>query len=375
MSIEEILGNITQRLREEAFPNEQSISQGIVLPVLQELRWPVFETNFVHPEYATVEGRVDFALCDPPQRAKVFIEVKKLGRAEDGVRQALSYAFQAGVPFVVLTDGKTWSFYLPAEEGSYEERRVFKLDLFERSPNEAAEVLQRYLLRGRVVSGEALTYARKEYQNQNRRAIARRAIPDAWNDIIKERDDLLVDLLAEATESKAGIRPADNDVMDFLASLQKTVPGDTTQPGNQGTPERPLAPQSKPTDLQPSRKAARSQRRMPRRQGKVIIKGREFEYRNFKEAMVQILRELQRRDPNFLPRLSRHPKCQGRKHRFIAQSPEDLYPNSPKYKNMNEALSSGWFVATKNNSQRKMEFIKIASEVAGLKFGRDIVID
>ena len=172
--METLLGNITQRLRGDAFPNEQFISQGIVLPVLQKLHWPVFETNFVHPEYATGEGRVDFALCDPPQRPKVFIEVKKLGGAEAGVKQALSYAFQAGVPFVVLTDGRTWSFYLPAEEGTYEERRVFKLDLIERSPHEAAEVLQRYLDRGRVGSGEVLTYARKEYQNQNRRAIAKR---------------------------------------------------------------------------------------------------------------------------------------------------------------------------------------------------------
>ena len=38
-------------------------------------------------------------------------------------------------PFVVLTDGETWSFYLPAEQGSYEDRRVYKLDLFERPPS------------------------------------------------------------------------------------------------------------------------------------------------------------------------------------------------------------------------------------------------
>ena len=56
----------------------------------------------------------------------------ELGAADDGVRQALEYAFHTGVPFVVLTDGKTWSFYLPAEQGSYEERRIHKLDLFER---------------------------------------------------------------------------------------------------------------------------------------------------------------------------------------------------------------------------------------------------
>ena len=375
MCMETLLGNITQRLRGDAFPNEQSISQGIVLPVLQKLHWPVFETNFVHPEYATGEGRVDFALCDPSQRPKVFIEVKKLGGAEAGVKQALSYAFHAGVPFVVLTDGRTWSFYLPAEEGTYEERHVFKLDLIEHSPHEAAEVLQCYLDRGRVGSGEALTYAREEYQNQNRRAIAKRAIPDAWNDIIKERDELLVDLLAETTELKVGIRPENSDVMDFLDSLQKSVLGSTTQPSNQETSGRPLAPQSKSTDLQPSRKAARSQPRMPRHQGKVIIGSREFEYRNAKEAMVLVLRELQRSNPDFLPRLSQHPRCQGRTRRFIAQSPEELYPNSPQYKNMNESLPGGWFVATNNSSAQKKAFIEIASEVAGFKFGRDIVID
>ncbi len=311
MCMETLLGNITQKLGGDAFPNEQSISQGIVLPILQKLHWPVFETNFVHPEYATGEGRVDFALCDPPQRPKVFIEVKKLGGAEAGVKQALSYAFQAGVPFVVLTDGKTWSFYLPAEEGNYEERRVFKLDLIERSPHEAAKVLQRYLDRGRVGSGEALTYAREEYQNQNRRAIAKRAIPGAWNDIIKERDELLVDLLAETTESKAGIRPENSDVMDFLDSLQKSVLGGITQPGNQETSERPFAPQSKSTDLQPSRKAARSQPGMPRNRGKVIIEGREFEYRNAKEAMVFVLRELQSKGSEFSAAPFPAPKMSG----------------------------------------------------------------
>ena len=65
----------------------------------------------------------------------------------------------------------------------------------------------------------------------------------------------------------------------------------------------------------------------------------------------------------------------GRTRRFIARSPEELYPNSPQYKNMNESLPGGWFVATDNGSAQKKEFIKIASEVAGLKFGRDIVID
>jgi hypothetical protein len=124
MSLETTLIDITERLRQNKYPNEQAISQGIVLRVLRTLEWDCDDTTLVWPEYQTGEGRADFALCHPPTKPAVLIEVKKPGKAEeDSVRQALIYAFTTGVTFVVLTDGRTWSFYLPAEQGSYEERR------------------------------------------------------------------------------------------------------------------------------------------------------------------------------------------------------------------------------------------------------------
>jgi predicted type IV restriction endonuclease len=153
---ESTLSDIVARLRQGRYPNEQSISQGIVLRLLQELGWDIYDPTAVWPEYQTGEGRADFALCHPPTKPAEFIEVKAPGKAEDAVRQALEYAFHTGVPFIVLTDGRTWSFYLPAEQGSYEDRRVYKLDLYERPPSEAADILRRYLAHERVASGEAL---------------------------------------------------------------------------------------------------------------------------------------------------------------------------------------------------------------------------
>ncbi len=152
-ALETTVSDIIARLRQGRFPNEQAISQGIVLRVLQELGWDTWDTAVVWPEYQTGQGRADFALCHPPSKPAIFIEVKQPGKAEDAVRQALEYAFHTGVPFIVLTDGRTWSFYLPAEQGSYEaesarrhddvfgaNRRVYKLDLFERPPAEAADI-------------------------------------------------------------------------------------------------------------------------------------------------------------------------------------------------------------------------------------------
>ena len=219
MRLDSTIEDIAQNLRAGRFPNEQSISQGIVLRVLSDLCWEVYDTSIVWPEYSTGEGRVDFALCAPREKPRCFVEVKQPGKAEDGVKQALEYAFHTGAQFVTLTDGQTWSFYLPAESGSYEDRRVFKLDLFERTEQESAEILRRYLEQERVASGEALKTARQEYRDRNRRSAARQAIPGAWNELVERPDELLVELLTDAVESKSGIRPDDNDILSFLAGL------------------------------------------------------------------------------------------------------------------------------------------------------------
>lgn len=163
MALEDTIADVVGKLREGAFPNEQSVSQGIVLRILSDLHWDVFEPSVVWPEFATAGGgRADFALCEPRSKPKVLIEVKQPGKAEGGVRQSLEYAFHTGVPFVVLTDGQTWSFYLPAEPGDYEDRRVFKLDLYEHPAERSAAVLEGYLHWRAVASGKALEDARSD---------------------------------------------------------------------------------------------------------------------------------------------------------------------------------------------------------------------
>jgi NTP pyrophosphatase (non-canonical NTP hydrolase) len=359
MSFETALADITVRLRQGKYPNEQSISQGIILRALQELGWNTWDTTITWPEYGTGEGRADFALCHPPSKPAVFIEVKQPGKAEEAVRQALEYAFHAGVPFVVLTDGRTWSFYLPAEQGSYEDRRVYKLDLFERAPAEAAETLQRYLARTRTESGEALEAARKEYRSRNRRAQARAAIPEAWRELVEKGDELLVDLLASAVESKSGVRPDADDVAEFLSGLGRPVLVEATRSPapKQARPEiKPLTPDS------------------PRR-GQLVLLGKAYSYHNAKDAMVIVLRELAKADRSFLDRCSQHPDAQGRKRRYIARTAEELYPDREDLREMKESLPDGWLVATNLNNVLKKTIVRLAAEVAGLKFGQDVIVD
>jgi predicted type IV restriction endonuclease len=363
MSLENTLTDIVNRLRQGRFPNEQAISQGIVLRVLQELGWDTWDTTIVWPEFKTGEGRVDFALCHPPSKSADFIEVKQPGKADESVRQALEYAFHTGVPFVVLTDGRTWSFYLPAEQGSYEDRRVHKLDLYERLPSEASEILHRCLKRSQVESGEALETARKEYRNRNRRSQAKAAIPEAWRELVQKGDEDLVDLVANAVESKIGVRPDNDEVAEFLAGLGKTIINET-------------APReiSQPTRA-PTKTAASAPNPESTRRGHPVILGKSHNYHNAKDAMVIVLRELAKNNPSFLERCSQHPDAQGRKRRYIARSPEELYPDREDLREMHETLPDGWFVATNLNNVLKKTIIKLATKVAGLTFGKDVVVE
>lgn len=77
--VQETIGRIRNSVQAGQFTNEAAVSQGAVLPVLQALSWPVFDTSVVVPEFAVESRRVDYALCDDTGKPRVFLEVKRGG--------------------------------------------------------------------------------------------------------------------------------------------------------------------------------------------------------------------------------------------------------------------------------------------------------
>lgn len=373
MSLEVIVGDVARQLRAGRYPNEQAVSQGIVLRVLGELGWDIWNPAAVWPEFKTAEGRVDFALCHPSEKPAIFVEVKQPGKAEESVRQALLYAFHTGVPFVVLTDGLTWSFYLPTEQGTYEERRVYKLDLYERSPEEAAAALHRYLDRKQVESGQALEMAKGEYRSRNRQLQARHAIPLAWRELVDRGDEQLVELVTGAVESKSGVRPDANDVAEFLTGFLVPV---LTKPKAGGPQVSSPTYTPKPGNVPAGKSEPESGGEVgdSLRSGTLTIMGKRMPYANAMEATVLILKHLAADDGDFLARLAQHPNAQGRKRRYIARTPEELYPDREDFSSMRADLPGGWLVATNLNNKMKLAILKAAAEVARIAWGTDLMI-
>ena len=193
MELAQHLERVIRQLREGHYRNEASISQGVVLPALNYLGWNVFDTSSVSPEFPIGNRRVDFALCDDRGTPLLLIEVKQPGKAEGADQQLFEYAFHGGVQFVILTDGREWHFYLPGEQGSYHERRVYKLDLIERTIDEAVDRLSRYLKKGRVCSGQSLSAAREDYKDVVRDTQIEQTLPLATSGARQSRYKVLGD--------------------------------------------------------------------------------------------------------------------------------------------------------------------------------------
>ena len=106
-----------------------------------------------------------------------------------------------------------------------------------------------------------------------------------------------------------------------------------------------------------------------------MLLGKTYEYSNAKEAMLTVLRELASRDESFLERYAQHPDAQGRKRRYIARTPDVLYPDRPDLLDHHVVLPGGWVVATNLNNALKVTLIRLAADIGGLTFGKDIVVD
>lgn len=371
MALAQDIEDIRVGIKAGRFSNEASVSQGIVLRILHALSWPTYDTRVVCPEYSLSGRRVDFALCHPADKPIAFVEVKQIGQSDGAERQLFEYAFHLGVPMAILTDGQEWNFFLPGEQGDYKERRVYKLDIVERDVGECVARLERYLRHDAVVSGQAIAAARADYQNvaKERQIVA--TLPIAWERLVSDEDEMLLEIVADRVENLCGFKPDPDTVAKFLK---------TTRAGGEASkaPPSPVRVVSDPVRPEPPTRPAPA---IPRHAAPglagvgFVLDGRSHPGRNACDVMVQVFETLTQRDPTFPERFASLPK-HGRTRRYLARKAEELYPGRPDLSQEHSTkLRSGWWIGTNHSRASISRIIEMAADVVGLRFGSDLMIN
>ena len=245
--------------------DEAATKQAVVLRILKILGWDPFNVDEVYPEYSVGGRRVDYALRHKG-RNMVFIEVKKVNEdLEKHQEQLLNYSFQEGVKLGILTNGISWWFYLPLREGSWEQRKFYTIEIYDQESKEITKKFEEFLSKENVISGKAIENAENLYKSKQRQYLIEETLPKAWEKIITEPDERLVELLADTTEKLCGYKPDNEIVEQFL--LTKVSITRTEEPSRQIS-------------------------RLPSYKGKSIVaftfKGTRYPVRSWKEMLIKI---------------------------------------------------------------------------------------
>lgn len=372
-----ILREIQSGIARSAYPNETAVRTQIVHRILPALGWDVYNPDQVCDEYPlklkTGTRRIDLALCVSNRTPRCIIELKpteyalrEIGRS-DGDRQLFEYSFHAGAPLALLTNGVHWRFYSTQSAGTYAERLVRALDIETDSLDEVASRLERYLSYANTELGKAADFAREDLKARLDQRKAREAIPRAWAQLVEGNlDERLAALLIEATSSLTGGSPTRQDVTDFLRRLRPE--GDPRQQRSNEDSEAVATKSS--AELKP----AHTTEQLPTPSGglRYWLLGEERPAKNAKEAYVKIFVALAERDPGFLTRVA--PKLRGRKNHGLAKAKQELSANESMASSAAQ-LPGNWWLLTKQSNRQKIQSLKIACEVAGIRFGDQTGLD
>ena len=92
------------------------------------------------------------------------------------------------------------------------------------------------------------------------------------------------------------------------------------------------------------------------------------------DVVVQVLRTLAERDSDFFKKFADLPK-HGRTRRYLAKNQEELYPSRPDLTRMSKEIAPGWWIGTNYANRDKLKILKMACEVAGIRFGSDLKVN
>ncbi|MDD9798943.1 MAG: hypothetical protein OXU29_00505 [Gammaproteobacteria bacterium] len=360
MSLETILKTSAGHVLSGLSLSEAQVKLSVIVPILRGLGWNDTNPAEFVPEFSIDNGQVDYALCEANNQPLVFVEAKRLGKANsEGEEQLFGYANNKGVPLLVLTDGDVWNFYLSMVVGEPAERRFYRMELRrEEKIPDYAKFLNDHLQKNAVLSGNAKRRAEDLHESGRARKASRDAIPRVWQDLLKSGDETLRDLLVESVESDCGVRPELDDVVDFLS--RQTLPTGHSQVA-QGA--------STFTGSVKSRHRAPAS---PRKKIKgYVLYGKDVDVGKGNRTLAAVLKVFQSRDPKFIERFAANPKTVGRTRRLVAQSREDLYDQRDLVEYSVE-LKDGWWLGTNLDTVSVRRHIETACEIAGVKFGSQL---
>jgi len=228
--MKEMLADIAQKLQQGAYQNEEHVRLSLVARLLQALGWDIWDPNRVDAEFKPIPAedgtKVDLALFVEHRIPSVFMEIKGVGKIPDldkAEMQLRDYNRNNTATFTVLTDGRTWRFYLSQTGGEFR-KKCFKIIHLRQDVLEEAESAMRTFLSMEAVSSGRAEKEAKDLLILTRTELAmKEGLPEAQRRTAEMPFPALPDALVSVMKER-GITVSREEALKFLGTKPPPPP-------------------------------------------------------------------------------------------------------------------------------------------------------
>jgi len=241
------IADIRGKLADGRYTNEEHVRVGIVLRMLQDLGWDVWNPAEVYLEFPAVPAedasKVDIALFVSSYSPTVYIEVKSLGRLTGDISahetQLRDYNRNNTALFSLITDGQKWRFYYSQTGGEFSSKCFKSVDLLTADMQDLETVFTDLLSSEEIASGNSRTKAEYYLQLNQKQRVMEDQLPQAKKAILESPYPTLPQALVGLAK-RAGLSITEAEASDFISE-----DADRTPPSPPRSIPRP--PRRKPT--------------------------------------------------------------------------------------------------------------------------------
>ena len=163
-SLRDLIKELVDDMEPGEFRSRREVEEGILRPVLSRLGWDFEDPGAVVAGFETGSGTVDWALCLPDGDPRILVGIDSPPDPDEGERE---HPFDdrtiPAIQLAISEDGGLWTLHFGTGRGSIRNREFARFDIA-RDPNKrVAEILDTFLARHAIKSGEAFRQAERDY--------------------------------------------------------------------------------------------------------------------------------------------------------------------------------------------------------------------
>lgn len=229
--LKDTIFKIKENLKNNAYPNERTITTRVIMVLLRCLGWDVDNPLIVREEYSAIPDqtskKVDLALFknQNENRPEIYIEVKDHGKIQntekerDAEKQLWEYDRHNRVNLAILTDGQIWHFYYPFSTGTYSDRKAYSLDFLARTDEDISHYMKLLLSFENIVNGESANNLKKLHEERTQVSKTRSDFPEIWQSLLNNPNENFLAGITLIFEQQRGYSPENDIIKKILKDL------------------------------------------------------------------------------------------------------------------------------------------------------------